>query len=67
MLGSMIDPDETQPYTVELEEGRFRVLDWEGNVILTCGDLSSAEQYAVLMTQAFRCGFNAGHRKGREP
>jgi len=67
MLGSMIDPDERQPYTVEPEDGRFRVLDWEGNVILVCGNSPSAEQYAVLMNQAFRCGFNAGYRKGRKP
>jgi hypothetical protein len=65
--GAVIDPDERQPYTVEPEESRFRVLDWEGNVILVCADSQSAEQYAVLMNQAFRCGFSAGHRKGRLP
>ena len=65
MLGSMIDPDESPPYTVEPEDGRFRVVDWEGNAILVCGDATSAEQYAVLMNQAFRRGFNAGYRKGR--
>jgi hypothetical protein len=65
MLGAMIDPDESPPYTVEPEDGRFRVLDWEGNTILVCGDAASAEQYAVLMSQAFRRGFNAGHRKSR--
>jgi len=62
----MIDSDETAPYTVQPEEGRFRVVDWEGNVILGCGDLASAEQYAALMNQAFRRGFKAGFRKGRK-
>jgi hypothetical protein len=65
MLGSMIDPDESQAYTVEPTDGRFSVVDWDGNAILVCGDATSAEQYAVLMNQAFRRGFNAGYRKGR--
>ena len=60
----MFDPDESQPYTVEPEGGRFGVVDWEGNAILVCGDSMSAEQYAVLMNQAFRRGFNAGKARG---
>lgn len=63
----MIDPDETPPYTVEPDGGRFRVLDRDGRVILACGDAPSAEHYAALMNQAFRCGFSAGVRKGRKP
>ena len=62
----MIDPDEKEPYTVQREEGRFRVVDWEGSVILACGDSPSAEQYAALMNQAFRRGFKSGFRKGRK-
>lgn len=61
----MIDPDETKPYTVVLNEGRIEVVDWEGNVVLVCGDAPSAEQYAALMNQAYRRGFKAGLRKGR--
>ena len=60
----MIDPDEKEPYAVAPDGGRFRVLDWEGNVLLVCGDAASAEQYAVLMNQAYRRGFKAGFRKG---
>jgi hypothetical protein len=63
----MIDPEESEPYTVQPEAGRFGVVDWEGNVILMCGDLPSAEQYADLMNRAFRRGFKAGFRKGRKP
>jgi hypothetical protein len=63
----MIDLDEKEPYTVEPDAGRFRVVDWEGNVIMTCGDSHSAEQYAVLMNQAFRRGFKAGLRQARMP
>jgi hypothetical protein len=63
----VIDPDERQPYTVEAEGGRFRVLDWEGRVILVCDDAPNAEHYAVLMNQAFRRGFDAGYGKARNP
>ena len=63
----MIDPDETEPYTVQPEGGRFSILDWEGNVILMCGDSPSAEQYAALLNQAFRRGFKSGFHRGREP
>ncbi len=63
----MIDPDEKESYTVQPDAGRFSVVDWEGNVILVCGDAPSAEQYAVVMNQAFRRGFKAGFRKARKP
>lgn len=65
MLGSMVDPEDKPPYAVEPEDGRFRVVDGEGNTILVCGDAASAEQYAVLMNQAFRRGFSAGYREAR--
>jgi hypothetical protein len=63
----MIDLDESEPYNVQPEAGRFSIVDWEGNVILVCGDSPSAEQYAALMNRAFRRGFKAGFRKAREP
>ena len=63
----MIDPDEREPYAVQPEAGRFSVVDWEGNVILVCGDSPSAEQYAALINQAFRRGFKAGFRKRSKP
>ena len=63
----MIDPDEQEPYRVEPDDVHFKVLDWEGNVALLCGDRGSAEQYAVLMNQAFRRGYKAGFRKARRP
>ena len=62
----MFDPDETVPYTVQPEAKQFAVVDWEGAVVVVCGDAHSAEQYAVLMTKAFRRGYKAGFRTARK-
>ncbi len=61
----MIDLDEQEPYRIEPDGPRWKVVDWEENVALTCGDRPSAEQYAVLMNQAFRRGHKAGLRQAR--
>jgi hypothetical protein len=63
----MIDPDDQEPYRIEPDGGRFKVVDWEGAVVLICGDEPSAGQYAALMNQAYRRGFKAGIRKARKP
>ena len=62
----MFDPDETVAYTVHAEASQFTVMDWEGNVAMVCGDAQSAEQYAVMMSRAFRCGYKVGFRTGRK-
>ena len=62
----MFDPDETVPYTVHVEANQFTVMDWEGNVAMVCGDAQSAEQYAVMMSQAFRRGYKVGFRTARK-
>ncbi len=56
-----IDP----PYQTQSNEGRARVVDESGRVVLDCGDPASAEQYAALLNQAFQRGFKAGFRIGR--
>ncbi|MEO6739224.1 MAG: hypothetical protein ABIP20_03170 [Chthoniobacteraceae bacterium] len=66
----MIDPDEQEPYRVERVEPdgvSFKVVDWEENVALHCSDKPSAEQYTVLLNQAFRRGYKVGFRKARRP
>ena len=63
----MIDPDEQEPYRSEPDGAHFKVVDWQGGTVLTCGDARSAEQYAVLMSQAWRSGYKAGIRKARKP
>lgn len=67
MMIPMIDPDEKEPYRVEADAGKFNVVDWEGGIVLTCGDERSAAQYAALMNEAYRRGFKAGIRKARKP
>ena len=52
----MTDPDENLPYRVEPEGDGFRVVDWEGNVIITSTASANADQYATLLNQAYRRG-----------
>ena len=62
----MTDPDEHLPYHIEPEGDRFKVIDWEGNVLITCVDAANAGQYAALMNQSYRSGYQAGFRKARK-
>ena len=62
----MVEDPEESPYKVEPEGERFRVFDFEGRTVMVCGDAANADQYAVLMNQAFQRGFKAGVRKQRE-
>ena len=57
---------EEQPYGVDQQDGRFRVLDESGRVIMVCGDDSSAIHYAVLLNEAYRRGYKAGYRTGKK-
>jgi len=50
-------------YRVQPEGERFNVVDSEGRSVIVCGDSANADQYAVLMNQAFQRGFKAGVRK----
>jgi hypothetical protein len=53
------------PYRAQSEESQFRVVDESGRVVLNCGGLASAEQYAALLNQAFQRGYKAGFRAAR--
>ena len=67
MLARMIDPDEEEPYHVAPDDkgAQYQVLDWEGGVVMVCGDEHSAGHYAALLNAAFRRGFKAGFRQAR--
>jgi hypothetical protein len=52
-------------YRAQAIEGRAQVVDEAGKVVLDCGNLASAEQYAVLLNQAFQRGFKAGFRAAK--
>jgi hypothetical protein len=53
------------PYRAQSIEGRAKVLDESGKVVLDCGNVASAEQYATLLNQAFQRGFKAGYRAAK--
>ena len=59
-----MDPAEL-PFRPQSEQGRFRVVDESGRIILECGDRASAEQYAALLNEAYRRGFKAGYRAAK--
>ena len=56
---------EAEPYRVVPDGDAYRVVDGEDRQVLSCRDASSAQQYAVLMNQAYRSGYRAGHRDAR--
>jgi hypothetical protein len=61
----MEDPAQPPPYRVEPKDGGYQIIDPEGSVLLVCGDAPNADQYAVLMNQAYARGFKAGLRHAR--
>ncbi len=54
--------DDSPHYAVRQDDGKYRVVDWTDRTILTCGNSASAEQYAVLLNQAFDRGYKEGYR-----
>ena len=52
-------------YRVKAENGSFRVLDEADRVIMVCRDEGSANEYAVVLNNAYRKGFKAGYREGK--
>ncbi len=61
----MPDTDDPPPYRVERDGAQFRIVTTDGSTALTCGDERSAEQYTVLMNEAWHRGYKAGFRKAR--
>lgn len=58
--------NEDPPYAVAQEDdGRYRVVSDTGLTICVLADRTNAEQYAVLLTEAFRRGFKLGYRDGK--
>ena len=56
---------EPTAYRVETEQGGFAVVDPSERIVLTCRDRHSAEQYAALLSTAYRAGYRAGARAER--
>jgi hypothetical protein len=59
----MSEETDKPAYRVQPEGERFCVVDQQGRVLIVCGDAGNANQYAVLMNQAYLSGFKAGIRK----
>ena len=57
---------ESDPYRVNPRNAGFEVVDAEGQVMLVCQDQHSAENYAVLLNQAYQRGYKAGYRQARK-
>ena len=54
------DSQPPEPYQVKMNEVRYQVLTAEGTVVLECSAAAHADQYAVLLTQAYWRGYKAG-------
>ena len=52
-------------YTTHTAAGRFEVRSQTGRVVMVCGDRDSADQYMLMLNEAYRAGFKAGYREGR--
>jgi hypothetical protein len=60
----MTDEDQVV-HAVRFDAGRFSVLNESGRVIVICRDEHSANEYAVLLNEAYARGFKAGSRQAR--
>ncbi len=58
--------EDRNPYPVAAGEGGHAVCSGSGRVIVVCRDEGSARQYAVMLHEAWRLGYKAGFRKGRQ-
>jgi hypothetical protein len=56
---------EATPYQVSATPGRFEVQDESGRTLVVCRDESSATDYAVLLSEAYRRGYKAGYRQAK--
>ena len=59
------DTNESPPYAVEQDDGKFAVVSATGMNILQCSDRRSAEHYVDLLNKAYRAGYKAGYRAAR--
>ena len=57
--------DQDTPYRFEELDEVFRVLSPDGYNVLDCHDRHSAEHYVELLNRAYRNGFKAGYRTGK--
>lgn len=53
-------------YKVKEDQGNFEIRTDSGSTVLVFRDFNSASQYASLLNQAFKAGYQSGYRAGRK-
>ncbi len=59
--------DEQKAYVAEGQADRFVVRNAAGRTVMVCRDEGSAAEYAVLLNEAYRRGYQAGYRQAKGP
>ena len=60
-------PDEvTQPYRINPTDRHCEVRDELDRVVLVCGDAAGAQNYVVLLNEAYCRGHQAGFRQAKK-
>lgn len=62
----MPDEDSEQPYRVIPSKGRYQVVTSGDRCVMDCGDDASAQQYALMLNQAFKAGYRQAKKDGRQ-
>lgn len=60
-----MDNHESPPYKAHTDEGTHRVVDHAGQTVCVCGTFADAQQYAVILNQAYELGYKMGYRAAK--
>lgn len=60
-----MDDADDKIFRTETVADCFHVMDESDRVVLVCRDKNSADEYVVLLNNAYRKGFKAGYREAR--
>jgi len=60
-----MDDADDKMYRTETVADCFQVMDESDRVVLVCRDKGSADEYVVLLNNAYRKGFKVGYREGK--
>ena len=63
-LSTIMTHDEAA-YCVQVTEGGYAIVGESEQVVLVCVNEDHANQYAVLMIEAYKNGYKKGYREGK--